>query len=371
MTGYSLNPSRRPRRLGLSHRGIASLAVVSLVFALASCGTSDAETDEGASPSVTTITITSTAGETTTETSTTEDSDALSLDLYRRVIESPESFPVKGDADFVARGNYSYALIEATGDDHPELLLMVHARESSPISVFTIEDESLVHADGVLIDGALGGGGLRLRVKGSISGSGLYQIDHHSLSEDGQSTLFDFTDGQLLRVEEPSFFKLASPPSDHHDIEWFDTEEPSGLDEWEGAGTSSSSNAEPVESTAASESEDWGTYQFTGVVEKETALELMDGGGMPNSESLDEEHLVMVLDSPMNITAQTVGPHTRSAFIGEVNLPGFFLQDESYDWSQHIGERITISAEPEHIRFPTDASLPLGMLRVFDFNYIK
>ncbi|MGO2865879.1 hypothetical protein [Corynebacterium casei] len=349
MTGYSLNPSRRSRRLGLSHRGIASLAVVSLVFALASCGTSDAETDEGASPSVTTITITSTAGETTTETSTTEDSDALSLDLYRRVIESPESFPVKGDADFVARGNYSYALIEATGDDHPELLLMVHARESSPISVFTIEDESLVHADGVLIDGAPGGGGLRLRVKGSISGSGLYQIDHHSLSEDGQSTLFDFTDGQLLRVEEPSFFKLASPPSDHHDIEWFDTEEPSGLDEWEGAGTSSSSNAEPVESTAASESEDWGTYQFTGVVEKETALELMDGGGMPNSESLDEEHLVMVLDSPMNITAQTVGPHTRSSFIGEVNLPGFFLQDESYDWSQHIGERITISAEPEHI----------------------
>ena len=232
--------------------------MVSLVFALASCGTSDAETDEGASPSVTTITITSTAGETTTETSTTEDFAALSLDLYRRVIESPESFPVKGDADFVARGNYSYALIEATGDDHPELLLMVHARESLPISVFTIEDESLVQADGVLIDGAPGGGGFRLRVKGSISGSGLYQIDHHSLSEDGQSTLFDFTDRQLLRVEEPSFFKLASPPSDHHDIEWFDTEEPSVLDEWEGAGASSSSNAEPGESTAASESEDWG-----------------------------------------------------------------------------------------------------------------
>lgn len=347
------------------------MAVVSLAFSFAACGTSDAETDEGASPSVTTITITSTAGESTTETSTTEDSAALSLDLYRHVIENPASYPVKGDAYFVARGDYSYALVEATGDDHPDLLLMVHGRESSPISVFTIQDESLVQADGVLIVGAPGGGGLRLRAKGSISGAGLYQIDHHSLSEDGQSTLFGFTDGQLSRAEEPSFFKLASPPSDHHEIEWFDTEVLTGLDEWEGVGASARSDAEPVESAAASESENWGTYQFTGVVQKETALELMDGGGMPNSEPLDEEHLVMVLDSPMNITAQTVGPHTRSAFISEVNLPGFFLQDESYDWSQHIGERITISAEPEHIRFPTDSSLPLGMLRVHDFNYVK
>lgn len=347
------------------------MAVFSLAFSLASCRTSDAETDEGASPSVTTITITSTAGESTTETSTTEDSDALSLDLYRRVIESPESFPVKGDADFVARGNYSYALVEATGDDPPELLLMTDGMEFSPVSVFTTEGDRLVQAEGVLIDGAAGAGGQRLRVKGSNSGVGLYQIDHHSLSEDGQSTLFGFTDGQLSRAEEPSFFKLASPPSDHHDIEWFDTEDPSGLDEWEGTGTSSGSDAEPVESTAASESEDWGTYQFTGVVQEKTAFELMDGGATPNGEPSDEVHLVMVLDAPMNITAQTVGPHARSAFISEVNFPGHFYQDESYDWSQHIGERITISAEPEHIRFPTDASLPLGMLRVHDFNYIK
>lgn len=347
------------------------MAVVSLAFSLAACGTSDPETDEGASPSVTTITITSTAGESTTGTSTTEDSAAISLDLYRHVIENPASYPVKGDADFVARGNYSYALVEATGDDHPELLLMVHGRESSPISVFTIEDGSLVQAEGVLIDGAPGGGGLRLRVKGSISGAGLYQIDHHSLSEDGQSTLFGFTDGQLSRAEEPSFFKLVSPPSDHYEIEWFDTEDPSGLDEWEGGGTSSGSDAEPVESASALESEDWGTYQFTGVVQEKTALELMDGVATPNGEPLDELHLVMVLDSPMNITAQTVGPHSGSAFISEVNLPGYFYEWGDYDWSQHIGERITISAEPEHIRFPTDSSLPMGMLRVFDFNYIK
>lgn len=347
------------------------MVVVSLSIALASCGVSDAETDEGAHPSATTITITSTAVESASETSSTEESATLSLDMYRRVIDSPASFLVKGDADFVARGNYSYALVEATGDVHPELLLMVHGRESSPISVFTIEDESLVQAEGVLIDGAPGGGGLRLRVKGSNSGAGLYEIDHHSLSEDGQSTLFGFTDGRLSRVEEPTFFKLAFPPLDHHEIEWFDTEDSSGLDEWEGIVTSSASDAEPVESASASESEDWGTYQFTGVVEEKTALELMDGGATPNGEPLDELHLVMVLDSPMNITAQTVGPQTRSAFISEVNLPGYFQQNDSYDWSQHIGERITISAEPEHIRFPTDASLPLGMLRVHDFNYIK
>lgn len=347
------------------------MAVVSLAFSLASCGTSDAETDEGASPSVTTITITSTAGESSTEISTTEDSDALSLDLYLRVIESPESFPVKGDADFVARGNYSYALVEATGDDHPELLLMTDGMEFSPVSVFTTEGDRLVQAEGVLMDGAAGAGGQRLRVKGSISGAGLYQVDHHSISVEGQSTLYGFEEGSISPVQEPETFLLANPLPDHHEIEWFDTEDSSGLDEWRSVGVSGGNDSEPIETPEATDNKDWGTYQFTGVVQERTAFELMDGGATPNGEPSDEVHLVMVLDAPMNITAQTAGPHERSAFISEVNFPGHFYQDESYDWSQHIGERITISAEPEHIRFPTDASLPLGMLRVHDFNYIK
>ncbi len=347
------------------------MAVVSLAISLASCGTSDAETEDGASPSVTTITITSTAGESTMAPTTIGNPAAASLDLYRHVIENPSAFPVKGDADFVARGNYSYALVEATGDVHPELLLMVHGRESSPISVFTIEDGSLVQAEGVLIDGAPGGGGLRLRVKGSNSGAGLYQIDHHSLSEDGQSTLYGFTEGHLSRAEEPEFFKLASPLSDHQEIEWIDTEDSSGLYEWRSVGVSRGNDSEPIETPEVTDNKDWGTYQFTGVVQERTAFELLDGGATPNGESLDEVHLVMVLDAPMNITAHTVGPHERSAFISEVNFPGHFYQDERYDWTQHIGERITVSAEPEDIRFPTDSSLPMGMLRVHDFNYIK
>lgn len=366
MTVSSLNPILRARRSGLSHGGIASMAVVSLAFSLASCGTSDAETDEGVSSSVTTITITSTARESTTETSTTEDSDALSLDLYRRVIESPESFPVKGDADFVARGNYSYALVEATGDDHPELLLMTDGMEFSPVSVFTTEGDRLVQAEGVLIDGAAGAGGQRLRVKGSNSGAGLYQVDHHSMSVEGQSTLYGIEEGSISPFQEPETFLLANPHPDHHEIEWFDTEDSSGLESLPGYDSSTLSISEPVESTKAPVVDDADAQKLTGVVYKKTAEELMEGVPTPNGESLDLIFYTLVLDSPTTVTGRRAAPDPGTAFVDEIALS----DHTGFDWSPYVGERITVSTTTEHFWFPSDTSLPLGMVRMGEFTFV-
>ena len=167
------------RRRSFSAMAIASAAVLTL--SLASCSNPETGAESGASPSATTVTVTSIAEETTSEPPSSEATESSSLNLYRHVINNPEKFPVKGDASFVPRGGYSYALVEAAGDELPELLLMVHGQWSSPISVFRIEDGGLVQASGVLIDGAPTGGSQRLRVKGSRSGAGLYQVDHHSL----------------------------------------------------------------------------------------------------------------------------------------------------------------------------------------------
>ena len=359
------------RRRSFSAMAIASAAVLTL--SLASCSNPETNAESGASsPSATTVTVTSIAEETTSEPPSSEATESSSLNLYRHVINNPEKFPVKGNASFVPRGGYSYALVEAAGDELPELLLMVHGQWSSPISVFTIEDGGLVQASGVLIDGAPTGGSQRLRVKGSRSGAGLYQVDHHSLSGQGVSTLFGFSDETLYAASGAESYNMASPPADHHEIVWTDTSDASVLESWSGPGSiiygQPPAASEPKPPSESSQAENSDIQQFTGVVYEKTAQELMDGGETPNGEPWDELHIVMELDNPRDVTAVNYGTNKVTRFVDEVAL----ISDENgYDWSQHIGQRITISVVFDQMRFPSDASLPLGALRIFDFTQIE
>ncbi|WP_146108509.1 hypothetical protein [Corynebacterium sp. J010B-136] len=351
---------------------MALSSVAGVALSLASCSNPESNAESETSASATTVTVTSIAEKSTSASPSSKSSEASSLNLYRHVINNPDEFPVKGDASFVPLGGYSYALVEAAGDELPELLLMVHGQWSSPISVFTIDDGGLVQANGVLIDGAPTGGSQRLRVKGSRSGAGLYQVDHHSLSGQGVSTLFGFADETLYAASGAESYNMASPPADHHEIVWTDTSDASVLESWSGPESiiygQPQAGSEPNSQLEPSATEDSDIQQFTGVVYEKTAQELMDGGETPNGEPWDELHIVMELDNPRDVTAVNYGTNKITLFVDEVAL----ISDENgYDWSQHVGERITISAAFDHMRFPSDASLPLGALRIFDFTQIE
>lgn len=165
---------------------------------------------------------------------------------------------------------------------------------------------------------------------------------------------------------------MASPPADHHEIVWTDTSDASVLESWSGPGSiiygQPPAASEPKPPSESSQAENSDIQQFTGVVYEKTAQELMDGGETPNGEPWDELHIVMELDNPRDVTAVNYGTNTVTRFVDEVAL---ISEENGYDWSQHIGQKITISGVFDQMRFPSDASLPLGALRIFDFTQIE
>lgn len=329
-------------------------------FTLVSCSNFESNGGSNELPSTSTVTVTSTV----------ESLQKNALDWYRTVIENPENYPVNVDVSFVPTGSYSYSLVETPGEELPSLLLMVHSEGLSLINVFTVDDGRLVQINGAFIDGETSGDRQRVSVKGSRSGVGLYQVEHHTTSGEGFSTLYDFEGDALYPVSSRESYNASTEPSDHYDIEWTNISDHSVLEGRLGLrGTSSIQSHTSAEPGAeAPEAEDSDIQQFTGVVYEKTAQELMDGGETPNGEPWDELHIVMELDNPRDVTAVNYGTNTVTRFVDEVAL----ISDENgYDWSQHIGQRITISVVFDQMRFPSDASLPLGALRIFDFTQIE
>lgn len=101
----------------------------------------------------------------------------LEAELYQRVIAHPAQYAVAGgSSNFVPDGTYSYALVDATGDRKPELLLRQNGTEINPVTVFTVRDYTIVSMKTPLDDGASSGGGFRATVFGSVDGTGLYQL---------------------------------------------------------------------------------------------------------------------------------------------------------------------------------------------------
>lgn len=369
MSSASLRSFRLSARMVRSFKALVLVSVTSLT--LAGCNDLNVSVGANQSPSATTITVTSTAGAAAADETNSEEFVSDYVDLYQEVIDEPSSFPIKGNPDYEPRGTYSYVLMDATGDGLPELLLRIDSQEYSPVSIFTVDNGELVQSNGVLIDGAAGAGGHRLRLKGSQSGAGFYQIEYQSLSMDGDSTLYEFDGVDVYSTDKTEQFRLDAPLADHQEIEWIDTYDSSGLKYLGTSNTSAEKKAEPSDIPAYSPSNVEATHTFTGVVKEKTAGELMDGMGTPNGEPEDELHVVMELDSPMNITAWSSGGYDRNAFIEEISLPQYFGQDYVYDWSLYVGDRITIYADSEDVVFPSDTSLPLGMLRVVDFTDIE
>lgn len=294
---------------------------------------------------------------------------------YLSVLDNPETFFVDSAARYEPKGTYSYAVLEATGDNSPELLLRVESQEFNPILVFTIDDTNgdLIQVGGVLMDGAAGAGGQRLHVRGSRAGSGLYQIGHHSISEDAHSTLYGISGGVLSSIGVPVHFMLANPPSDQHGIEWINTKDSSGIRNVQREGNASVWGQSDIKSHDPEEDSSGGDtegIELSGVVKEFTAEELMKGVETPNGEPENERHIVLVLDQPTEVTAKMAAPEPGTATIPELSLTSE-VDEDYYEWTNLIDKRISITVTTENLWFPSDSSLPMGMTRLYKYESLE
>lgn len=116
---------------------------------------------------------------------------------YEWVLDHPDSFPVTAPVDSTPSGVVRYALIEATSDDIPELLLFKEGTEYTTIQVFTIGPDGKAYTPSdVLLAGSSSRDRQTLRIDASASGNGLYQVTESYPGESAQRFLID---GNSLR----------------------------------------------------------------------------------------------------------------------------------------------------------------------------
>lgn len=151
---------------------------------------------------------------------------------YAEVLANPGAYPPNPAARYEPTGTYSYALVEATGDDIPDLLLRVDSKEFSPVLLLKVDSNGTVVAStDVVLDGAAGAGGSRSEVFGSREGSGIYEVSSQSLRPEGRGQRYLLEGTSLVRSGEPQTFNKANgTPADYFSPNWLDTTDPSGLD---------------------------------------------------------------------------------------------------------------------------------------------
>lgn len=152
---------------------------------------------------------------------------------YGRVLDDPTKYPYKPVEGFESDGDYSYALVEATGDDFPELLLK-HNRKSSweIVTVFSqVPGKDLTASRESLAYGAASAGGGRYDVLASATGDRLYYASWQSVSPTASMQGYVIKDGDLVKDgPENTAMALSKYDNEHLQVTWLPSTDRSLLD---------------------------------------------------------------------------------------------------------------------------------------------
>lgn len=382
---------------------VLSLALVSVLFLSACSGEKPSESPI-LTPGATTTAIDQGEEDAATGTNAEEDPQANPLSevrqAYAAVLDNPDnsSFNYETSPGSFSLDKYEYAIVEATGDDRPELLLKKMITEYSPVIVLTTSPDDprrVIASKDVLLEGAAGAGGYRIRVLGSSAGDGLFQAEWHSIQPEKQLGAFTLNGDSLVSGAKQSFSMdgIGVFPGTT-ELNWLDSTDRSGLDS-----ISSSSAAAPAaaaqeamrsgggprptldsqpQAAANTPSGNTGgsggsavvtegsTTRMTGVVRKKTGRELLQGAPNPGPASdLETEFWVLEFDSPQQVPGRTYDQRLVIKEADALSLtrpdgdPGLFTKLRPFE-----GKRATVTVGPKQGAWQSDASLPLGALRV-------
>mgnify|MGYP000904268536 FL=1 len=284
-------------------------------------------------------------------------------DAYRGVLQNPPTYPEDRMSRFHPTGSWSYAIVEATGDHRPDMLLRIDGTEFSRVHLYSTDaDGQLIRSTDYLVDGAAGAGGSRARLEASRLGAGVYQVDYVSTQREGTSTLYRLTGTSLVSVGEPTVFEALGALPDHQTITWLPSTDHSGLAALRGATPAAAPAPTSPQSGPAA-----GMVRFTGVVAEKSTSEMTGGEPSPNGEPESNRYYTLLLDAPQEVTASQGPWSERTETVSEISLgERSEYSDDSATWRPLVGRRVALDVDPADMGYPTDAGMPVGMLRVWD-----
>lgn len=253
---------------------------------------------------------------------------------------------------FEPDGTYSYAIVEASGDNEPDMVVKVNAPEFSRVYLATAPaGETPVLSTAYLVHGAASAGGSRSWVSGSRSGQGLWETSGQSVDPMSTSKLYAPEGTNLVPTGKE--IETRGMGEDQYEIAWIDSTDRSVL-------ASLGADRAPTSGAAVAPA---GT-QYTGTVLALSTAEVMEGRPAPNGESLSNVYYVLQLDSPTDITARQAGGPSETRVKDQLSLGEISeYLDDSAQWAPYVGKRVTLTVDPETLWWQSDPSLPLGRPR--------
>lgn len=301
-------------------------------------------------------------------------------ELYRGVLADPMAYFGHLEEQGLAEGvSFEYALVEATGDDVPELLVRASGTSElwngiMEVLPFTVSDDGseLVVPSVWLNEGVAGAGGFRGSVSASAYGDGLLVSEASSGSGEGSVWRYTWddaarpqrivcdtqvgSDSMATRLVEDEFVAIDWASYDPVETDLDELEDLAALEAGKWAPAEELLEKDPVDAARG-----LGLVVLTGTVREldDQGIADLQGVANPNPGSTGFGMCaVLQLDEPTTVTA--VNGDGMGSREGEARLAVLDREASEIDWGGYQGQHVTVAIDPALMRWPSDTSLPLG-----------
>lgn len=288
---------------------------------------------------------------------------SVTIDAYADILDHPGDVEFNDERSSGLTGEYSYALVEMTGDSIPELLVEAKDIQNyNPVRVFSAPDcESVIAPVETLMNAAASAGGGRASVLAATSGDRIYQTRGQSMQPLHERETFAL-DGQALVATGETSQVPANGGPDAAAITYSPVSDRTALAAFVptvAAPATPATQAAPAANTV------------TGTVRVFTGPELATHQGLdrtPNGEGAESTYAVLVPDAPTSLTGRKSGGQGSEEREIKVVLLGqrtpYSTKPGGFDLE---GRHVNVSFDSAQCWFPSDASLPVGQPRCDGF----
>ena len=365
----------------LARRGLSLLLALSLLLILAGCGGQEPDTiaDQPVQPQPEEPADVPPESTPEPEPEPEPDPVELALNQYRTIVGQADTYDYDSAGD--PTGAYRYALVRmALENDVPALLLEQDTTFGiSYVLVFQYDTDrqSVLQADGTLMEGVGSAGGYRGNLSAAGDGNGLLSSEFSSGSGQGSTSRVTLA-GATLQSEiiwEGNIFDdtdTVVKDIGSIDINWHDAAETSVLDSWTpDAEPSVSAPAEPSAEPAepAAPVTDGDRIVFTGTLGSYSYAEVLALQGLSNDPNpgSDQSKIfrLIVLDTPQNMTLRSYDDNEQEGEVSVIDV----TNAEGLD--QYVGQQLTMSIDPDRTHWPSDSSLPIAQPRTYEVQIIQ
>lgn len=316
---------------------------------------------------------------------------------FADILDDPSALDLASDPSPDATGDYSYALGDVTGEDEPELLIAVDDKKSSPVHIVTTDDSgnTTVSRGSLRLSGADADGG-RAAIHFAESGNGMYQATGQANSPAVTTQRYELDGDKLVNAGDVQ----TSPSGDllpgHVEATFTSTTDrgpfdkvKDGGEERTGTGNGNATGsagqgaqggaAAPAPGTAkdapqaeADAGADVGPneVEIVGTVEELSTAEAAEGKTPPNNEDPNNRYFVLRFDKPQSLPVRSSSggasdqTHQAALLDSIEHTPYGSSTGQSSRWENYAGQHVRVVVAKDNLWQPSDAGLPLGMLRM-------